>query len=248
MSAKKLWITGVILFLIFVVGSTPANIALSIFPKVKGLELSDINGTVWSGTAQNVQYNGVDFGVTQWQLSPWSLLLLSLSGDVHSANEDSNIDANINYSLSGIQSDSIKARFPATWIPKLTGKAVVAEGQVLLRIIDFEQSVDKPIKITGSIAWRDAVIQTPFGSKAILGNLQAALSSNNESVLIDLKDDGAPLNLLANIKFTPPNRIVAKGSVKENIPENIANFFRFFAKSDKKGKLVFDYNGIIPGI
>jgi general secretion pathway protein N len=247
-SNNKLIITTAILFIFFIIATIPAKLAYSLTPSVKGLEVSLIEGSIWSGSAANVQYNGVDFGSTHWELSPLSLFLLTISGDIHSSNDDSQIDANFSISSGDLESDSIKASFPASWVPLLTGANYHSEGKVLLRVIDFKKSSDAPIVLVGSVAWQQAAIKTPFGSKANLGNLQIDISSENKNVLLDLRDNQGPLGIEAKIKFTPPNKIVARGSVNENLPIELSNFFRFFAKPNNKGKLVFDYNGILPGI
>ncbi len=249
MTSRQLWITCRILFLFFVLASTPAKIVVSFLQTPEELQLNGVDGTVWLGSVQNIHYKGIDLGLGNWVISPWSLLLLSIDSEIHTQNELSKIDAELVFSLSGVSSDSVKARFPAKWIPKLTGAPFKSEGKVLLRLIDFEQSSDAPIKITGSVAWQEASIQTAFSSsRAQLGNLQVDISSKDETLFLDLRDNQGPLGLKANIEFNPPNKIIVKGSVNENLPTDLANFFQFFSKPDNKGKRIINYSGIIPGL
>jgi len=248
MSNKKLIIFTIILFLFFVVANMPAKFAYSMVPEMKGLEVSSFKGSLWSGSAASVRYNGVDLGETHWQLSPLALFLLSLSGDIHSINGDNKIHANFTFSMGTFESDLITAQIPASWVPQLTGANYQSEGKVILRIISLKQSEETPLELVGSVAWQQAAIKTPFGGRAALGDLQINISSDKENLLFDLSDTRGPLGIEAKIKFTLPNKIVARGSVNEKLPIELSNFFRFIAKPNNKGKLVFDYNGIIPGI
>ncbi len=248
MTNKQLTITAIISFILFVFALIPAKIAYSLAPTIDGLEMSLIEGSLWNGSAENIRYNGVDFGNSHWSISPFSIFLLSLSGDLHSKSNDSQIDANFNLSMNSFESDSIKARFPAQWLPLLTQSKFKTEGNVLVRLLDFKQSQQAPLKIVGTVAWQQATLKTAFGAKATLGDLQINISSEQQHLLFNLHDNQGSLGLDAKIKFTPPNKIIARGSVNENLPIELANFFKFFAKPNQKGKLVFDYNGIIPGL
>lgn len=247
MKSKHYWIIGIVSFIFFLVTSAPASILAHFAKKYSGIELNNVQGTIWNGHAQSLHFSRNNFGQINWSISPWSLFLLKLNVQLHTRDPSGHSDLSLQFSMHHIQSDNIKAKFPARWIAPILKYPVNLDGDIFLRLINLEISDNKLTQIKGSIAWQNAFIQSPFGGAAKLGNLQLSLNNNQQNIEINVKDQGKPLAIDAKVLLSPLGEVNITGSVNANLPENINNFFNFFAEPARNGRRQFKYHGKLPG-
>jgi len=247
MNYKRLWLIGICSFVFFLLMNAPASLLAHFSKKYYALELTQVKGTIWKGSAQSAKYSKIYLGKVNWEVSPWSLLLLHINLNLQTKSSSSHTDVNLSLSMNTLKSDQIKAKIPASILSSFMSFPLNLDGELFLRIINLEVHNLHPESIQGSIAWQNAFIQTPFGGAAKLGNLQFTLSNQKKNVIVAIRDQGEPLNIKAKIIFSPEGTFVADGSVNSNLPENINNFFNVFAQPAKDGRRKFHYKGKLPG-
>ncbi len=245
---NRYWVIGICSFIFFLIATAPASLVRSFIGQDDAVILQGLKGTIWTGSASNLNYHGIDMGQLNWHISPLSLFLLRLQTQIYTENADSHINLALTLSPGSLSSDSLKAQIPANWLQKISTMPFKTDGDLLLRFVKLEMESGKLTQLKGSIAWQNAIVNSPFGAPSELGNLQITASTEAEDILLNITDTSGPLGIKSTIRFTPPDTIKADGTVNKNLPQNLANFFQYFAKPDKNGRLEFHYQGKVPGL
>ncbi len=246
--STRYWIAGIFSFLVFLIALAPASLLNSFMSNNNAMTLQGLKGTLWTGSARNARYHGIDLGEVNWQVSPLSLLLLRLQTQVNSKGTDSHINLTLTISPGSLSSDSVKARIPASWLPRLLPLPLKTDGDLFLRFVNLKMKSGKLTRLKGSIAWQNAVVHSPFGTRSELGDLQITATTEANEILFNITDNGGPMGIQSKIHFTPPDFIKADGTVNKNLPQNLANFFRYFTQVNENGRLEFHYKGKVSGL
>lgn len=244
---NRYWFIGICSFIFFLIATAPASLVRSFIPQDKAITLQGLKGTIWTGSASNLNYHAIDMGQLNWHISPFSLFLLRLQTQIYTESADSHINLALTLSPGGLSSDSLKAQIPANWLQQISTMPFKTEGDLLLRFVKLKMKSGKLTQLKGSIAWQNAIVHSPFGAPSELGNLQFTLNTEADDILINTTDSSGPLGIKSTIRFTPPDTIKADGSVNKNLPQSLANFFQYFAKPNENGRLEFHYQGKVPG-
>ncbi|MGL4938535.1 type II secretion system protein N, partial [Shewanella sp.] len=75
MSVIKKVIIGVLIYLIFLVVLFPAKIAIALAPLPANISVSDVSGSIWSGSIETLSMPQRQVEQVRWELSPWALFL-----------------------------------------------------------------------------------------------------------------------------------------------------------------------------
>lgn len=223
-------------YLIFLVTRLPANLVYGVVQdKIPDLALSELEGTVWQGTARSAVYNGIHAGKLEWDTYPFRLLLgewsaaIQLEGPVESL-------ADIAYSLTDtltMTNASGKTRLSdlSRFFPQLSMMGL--EGDVSARIESLELQGATLLDIHGTMD-----INNLFAGGLQLGDFTAEMSTDEERtrklVFASVGSDG--LDARGEILLTRQEQINLDLLVRN--PEHLGSlggFFRQFSSEEPDG-------------
>ncbi len=133
-----LLVVGVIYFLFLVLARVPATwVAYFVHQSVPNLWLTGVTGTAWNGLARgaqiDIQNEPVPMGTFRWQVSPWSLLLLSPCIKFESQFANQPFDGEVCQSITGaVRISNLSMDAPLVYFEELL--PMKASGQASLQI------------------------------------------------------------------------------------------------------------------
>lgn len=231
-----------VVYVIFLVVKLPATQVLAKLPLPPELRLEGVSGTIWSGQAQTVTYQGVPIDNVQWSLSFLPLLLGEVSADVKGGNlrkiDQVSINGHINASETQIQAESLNVYIPADLIMLMLPLPIPiqAEGRfkVVLAELDYDlitgcQTVD------GKGQWLNAKV-AGVNKLIDLGSFDATLSCENNQTLVKVKEPNsfgltAQVNIPADMTF----KVNGRFKPSDNLPKEVHQAALFFGNKSSDG-------------
>lgn len=243
-------LVGVVAWLIFLVWRLPANVAYSFVNEQGNLpvRLAGVEGTLWQGEAGQLVYQKQALATASWELSPLSLLLGSLNGEVLLNQSDAYIQTDIQRSLTGgaTELSAVEGRIPlAVLQPYLKNVPVPLEGMLSLKLNALTIGESGIIEhADGRIVWHQAGVSAP--QQLALGDLQMNLKPNAEGEIEgEISDSGGPLRLNASLILSKNGDYQLSGQLKgsETAPKELTQSLSLLGKQDSQGFYSFSFSG-----
>jgi len=194
------WILLILVLGLLLVGVAvalfPARVAVEwLGPRLGGLQLEEVSGTIWQGQARKVQARGQSLGTVGWRIHPRSLLARRVDADLtidgvefrgagHVSRRGDTVlltDARLTMSAQRLQ-------------PVLDLPALNLRGAVEFELARAELVSGFPRALEGRATWRDAAVDG--AAAAQFGDLIAEFQTGADGALIGtLFDNGGPLAL-----------------------------------------------------
>jgi hypothetical protein len=217
-SARR-WPLVLIGFIVLALASIfllPASMMLRFLPATVRAE--DFSGSLLHGAAGRLRVVGLDAGALEWQLHPAALLHLALAADFHWVKVGFVLDGSVEVTRNHFTAHAIRGGGP---IENLTDLGVapgwrgIASASIdeisgdFTRLESAEGKLDVSNLSSSSIAAGSDLggyeLQLPKGSVAADGTVSATLA-----------DTGGPVELRANLHFSPATRTgMLSGTLKE---------------------------------
>lgn len=161
-------------------------------------------GTLWHGSADSVFVNAghgyLQLGRVDWQLKPWSLLLLKPRLSVSSTWGQQRLSADVTLLGSGVTHfDQLDAKLPAALINDFTPFAVAGSVSAIFDHLYLEQGV--PVAAEGTVVWQQAAWLSPAGVRTLghyVLEVQQAASEVLTGTVLSL---AGPLRATGNLHF-----------------------------------------------
>jgi general secretion pathway protein N len=173
---KRIWrlvALGVGAYLLVLVTTFPAaRVSGMLEDRVADLSLNGVSGSVFSGQAAQVVYQGLDLGPVRWRFSPLALLLGRIEYRIELAHRDNQGQLNLGKTLTGrtyIHDLDIKL-LPDRLINHYSPVSVDTSGTLHLAFEIFDPGADYSGEVEGRLEWQDAVILDPVS--LVLGQMQ----------------------------------------------------------------------------
>jgi len=202
----RLWrylAAGVVVYLLVLVGSFPAErITNHIEQQVEDLSLLAVSGSVFSGQAGQLVYQGLALGTVRWQFRPWALFLARLEYKIDLVQPDNSGQAIIGVTIAGnaYGRDLEMRLLPDRIINHYSPVSVKTSGAIQLAIETFDVGADSLQDVTGLIEWQDALIIEPFD--LLLGQVSLSLHSEGNE-LAGTFENGGILGIAGDIVLLP---------------------------------------------
>jgi general secretion pathway protein N len=182
--AWRLFALGVGAYLLILVLTFPAaRVSSMLQDRITDLSLNGVSGSVFSGEAAQLVYQGLDLGPLRWKFRPLALLLGRIEYRIKLTHPENHGQLNIGKTLSGriLVHDLDLELLPDRLINHYSPVAVDTSGTLHLVFETFSPAKDYLGEVNGQIAWQDAVILEPV--KLVLGQLLLdAVIENGELV------------------------------------------------------------------
>lgn len=249
---KWQWILlAVLAYLLFFISYTPAAFVAGYvhqFSDNKAL-LSGVSGTLFSGKAESLSVQGVRVNQLNWELSPWSLLLLRANLDIKGGNlrktDDVYVKGNVSTSL--LKPQNIHVQNASIFVPTKTLLSqiklpvfVTASGRFRVDIDQLEMDNGCAV-LDGKGNWLDAAISV--NKKDIdFGTFDANLSCNTPAFSLQILPDNK-LSLDANVNVSLSGKYNVNGQyrVTPDLPKEIRDAAGFFGKPQGGGVYTIDF-------
>lgn len=241
----KLALLGVAAFIVFLIASFPADLALRWFaPSMPGVNTGFVEGTIWNGVARNAGYRQMVAEEIRWDLHPLSLFAGSVSADVAVKLPRGNIKASLHQDLGG---DTVIENLQGS-LPLAQAAALgimprnIAEGEILLNIERLELVNGKPVAANGRIGL--ANLESALLRGVSLGSYQADIATQEESITATFTDVDAPIRVQGSFTLQSGQYSVdAKMLPAEGASPQIANGLKLLGQPDASGRYSFRTSG-----
>ena len=229
-----------VVYLVFLIVKLPAVHVIAKIQLPKGVSVSGVSGTIWNGYSQRVQVNGLPISKVNWSLSFFPLLLGEISADIKAGDirDIDQISANGHVSFAGqhLEVDNLLAYIPTNLVISLLPLPipVQADGRFKVQLdeVDYEAGCQK---FTGKGQWLNANFTGTTGV-IDLGNFNADLSCENNSIVVDVKQPNSfGLSATATIPADMKFKISGRFKPDANLPQEVHQAAQFFGNPDADG-------------
>jgi len=246
MSKRLIIILSSIFFLVSLVVLMPASVVWQLLKnEMPGIQLSHVEGSIWSGRAATISGMGETFQNLTWELYPAHLFMAEVKLDLQVKDKTHPLKALVVMDFnSNVQISNMKGRLPARILQQIPATRIVnLEGLFnfeMRQVIINKQGVKQA---DGIVLLEKANLIQPV--QGFLGNLRFIIASKKDQIHIKIDDMNAPikvkgnLNILNNHRFNFDARLTPTPAA-DNF---LVSLLRNSARRNNDGSYVIQYNG-----
>ncbi len=197
---------GIALYLPILLVTFPVErLTGAIGQQVDGLSIQAVTGSVFSGQAGRVHYQGTDLGPASWRFSPSGLLRGRLEYRVELQNPDHHGHASVGIAMNGaiVGRDIDLQLQPDRLISAFSPIAVSSSGQLALQLDSLVVSDNQAQDVNGTLDWQAAELHAPV--QLPLGDIQCAIQTTDNTVVARITRGGT-LGASGDIALMPDGR------------------------------------------
>jgi general secretion pathway protein N len=237
---------GVIAYLVLLVATAPAARVLPLLrPVLPGVQLSGIDGTVWSGSAVQAVAGNVQLQQLQWKFRPFALLAGTTEIKVRGKLQGRNLRARVGQRwfghryLSDVQG-AVPAQHVLDWA---RAKQVNVQGHLEFELEDVRWSEARLPAVAGVVTWSPASVVAPVELAFGTARLETGMGEGGGS-RGKLTSSGGNLLVEADVEADPGGdyRLNAQIRQQGDVPQAVANFLSTFTE-DRNGSYHFEWSG-----
>lgn len=239
---KRLLVTGLVAYVLFVLATFPAQTALGWFAP-DGLGYRGVRGSVWNGRAQTIWVDDlIEFGETSWQWR-WSALLgLRVGWRLEARRPDGFLNTNLTLGPTGsARLVETQSALPLAVIASRLPDPNV-EGDLVVDLEELEIEDGWPVYAQGSVTVGNLVSLTAGGLS--LGSFTLELSTQSEAIQGDVKSIAGPLDVEGTLALTPDRNYTLDlmVGVKPDAPEQLRRQLPF-SGTGSQDRLPLSFSG-----
>lgn len=205
-------------------------------------KLASIQGTLWSGKAQQVNFQKTPVGTVTWKFIPNNLLTgkltyqLTINNGTSVANGFIHLLPDLSIQLQDIQAQASLADI----LPLYGPMPMTMNGHTLLKIDNILIKNNKLLAFTGILKFKNMMLPPDTG----LGNYQAQINLKKEGLVAVFKDQKATLELAGTLLLTKTGFLKISGNIANRDNKNIGltQMLAFIGKPSSGGKRKFSVN------
>ncbi|MCL1077156.1 type II secretion system protein N [Parashewanella spongiae] len=249
---KKILIGGVI-YLVFLLALLPAKVALWLMPLPEQVQLSGVEGSVWSGEATSATFENRQFEQIHWDINPWPLALgqLSIELKVGSKATAFSTKGHVLVTSSGVSLSDMNIESSNGFLignTRMPFRTKVG-GDVSLFIDDFVQGLPLCEQLTGKLFLHNLQVNNQFGDFP-LGEFELNLGCKDGQIALNGDERHNKLGLSGSVLFGENNRYRIQAKIKPiaEQPEDIRNSLNLLGQPDNQGYYKISFAGALPKI
>lgn len=191
---KRAWpllAAGAAVYLLVLLVTFPAARMVPLLQQqVAGLSLHAVAGSVFSGRAAQLVYQGLDFGRVSWRVRPAGLLLGRMEFRIELTDPANPGHANLAVTPWGrLYGRDIRIMLsPDRLVNRYSPVPVKTSGTMRLQIETLKLAGDFPEDVTGLLSWEDAVVLDPI--EIILGDISMTLTRQENNIVGSIVQGG----------------------------------------------------------
>ncbi|MDE1340115.1 type II secretion system protein N [Vibrio aestuarianus] len=249
---KHGWLYGGLSLLAFttsLVAHIPASFVVSQAPMPPELRITGIAGTIWSGSAQQIFWQGQNIGDLKWDIQLSSLFVAKLEAAVRfGRGSDMGVrgKGNVGLSLSGPYAENLVL---SAATKQLTAALVLPfpidlQGQLELSLKQYQYSSPWCESAQGTLAWTDSKIGTPLGELSP-GPVVADLTCQANDVALTGQQSSAQVSSDFSAQLKPDMNYSFQAWFKPEaqFPSEMGEQLKWVGNPDNQGRYQFQYQG-----
>lgn len=242
---RTLWLVAAVTLLIGLLSRMPASFVLSMFLPDQVLTRG-VNGTIWSGTIDAAELNGISLGNIEWRLKPLAILTGRLRAQASAALPGGFVDGDFSVSASEIRIRDTKASLALAPItaPSSIGPS---SGQARVSIDDARLRDLWPTTLRGELTLTD-LRYPPVGTQP-LGDYSITFADDDSNPAYPVRGDVTALDgpfvlsgyisLGDNRAYSMRARIAAKPGADAQLSQGL----RILGPANAQGQHALSFDG-----
>lgn len=240
------WLFGALTYLLFLLAQLPAqSVTGPLAHRAPGLQLDGVSGSVLSGRADQVRYQGMGLGSLQWQFDWRALFSASYGYRFELVADGESLRGRIDLRGSHIFLRDLEGRAPVAtverWLP-LPSHTV--SGSLVLSLKELDVTAGRLVSAEGELDLDDGVLSWP--QPYTLGSFRATLSpAAAGGIDAEANDVTSPLKLHASLNLSATGAYHLSGALGPKDPSDSAtrSLLAGFGAPDSTGQYPFDFKG-----
>jgi hypothetical protein len=239
----------VILYLLFLVISLPANVVWSLAPQQlkRGVIVSNLQGSAWSASADSIIVNGIELGKSNWTLNPLLLFVGKLGGHITVHNAMSEVQSGF-----AIQTDQLVE------LSNLTGEFNAAMLDPAFRPFTFAGIIKSDLDTlelqrkarlmaTGTLQWNNASISGV--QEVALGNVLLNASPEAKGTRFQVSNEGGLIAISGDIRVAGNGRYTLNLllSNRDKQRTDINTILSVLGRLDAQSRVRLNQQGMLQG-
>ncbi|WP_305420525.1 type II secretion system protein N [Photobacterium leiognathi] len=238
-----------LVFIASAIAHVPANWAWQQAPKVSGLSLTGIKGTLWQGSASRLVWQNQNLGQVSWDMSVGSLFTGKAAFDVRfGQGSDMQLQGSgtVGYSMAGPFAKKLLVSVPAANAMQYAKVPVplTLTGNLELTVRDYVYTAPYCKTLNATLAWAEGSASSPMGNinpgpvfadlNCQEGAIAAKAAQSSEDVSSDWQASLAKNNSYSLSGWFKPGA---------NFPEQLSQQLKWLGEPDSKGQYKINYSG-----
>jgi general secretion pathway protein N len=234
-SRKTLVTVGVLTFVAAVIILFPARVAYNWFAP-PALQVSGIEGTIWSGTAAEASAAGLYLRDLKWRLRPLRLVVGQLAASIEAKPSSGFLQADVAAGLGGdIMLGNINGSLPLrdfssiARVPGLSGTASIQFEE--LRISD-----GLPVAAEGTLDVANLV--APMVDASSIGGYRAEFFTDDNVVVASVEDVDGVFDLAGSLTISADRnyQFIGKVAATDSTSDKLQRQLRFLGSPNERGQ------------
>ena len=244
--AWRWWLLGAVAYLVFLGLNFPAQyMAERLAKKMPGLQIAGVEGSLFSGSAQQVIYAGNELGAVDWHFDWLAPFSFTFGYRVHVHAEDRDLTGRLDMGPRHTYLRGFEGRVPVSalerWLPTPPGSAT---GSLAVHLRELSFKAGHMESAEGAVDLDDAILKWP--TSATLGSFHADLAPlSGGGIKAVLADTASPLKLQATLELGPAGTYHLSGvlGAKDAGDQATRNLLSGLGRPDSTGQYPFDFKG-----
>jgi general secretion pathway protein N len=239
------WLLGAAAYLVFLGANFPAQyLADHISKQLPELQLNGVSGTIFSGSATEVRYQGTAFGAVDWHFDWLAPFTMSLGYRIDLRAEDRDVHGRVDFGFNRISLRSFEGRLPlsvlGSWLPVPPNSL---DGFLSPHLKQLTLKAGRLVSAEGELDLDEVSMKWP--ASAMLGSFKVQLTPAADGTQAEVADVGSPLKLQASLSFSSEGAYHLAGTLAARDPGDQAtrSLLSDLGRPDSTGQYPFDFKG-----
>ena len=244
-TALYLSLYGFLTYLVLLVANIPAQQIWQFIPQQNKarLQMGHLQGTLWSGQADNLKINKLSLGKFDWDLNLLPLFIGQLDLDTKIRGPLGTLQSNIAISTDGsLQASELSGRVPAESLNPYTLPATL-QGKLDLNIQSLLFQLNQQLQLEGEIIWRKASIT--MLQTIELGKVRLLAKADGNGSTVYITNEKSALGIEGTIKLDAKGRYNLNLALlnRDSSRKDIRSLLQMLGKADAAGKVYLRRQG-----
>ena len=213
MRARGIALLGVIAYVVFLVATMPARWALAHLALPPEVAISDVQGTVWDGTASIASPASGPIGDLRWRFLPARLASARVAFAVDLSGKMLQAHGELSRGVGGIEARGVTARADAALLSAFAPVAATWHPQGTVTLDAPALAWDgRKARGTARAEWREASLAV--SDVRPLGSYRIDLTADGGPARIDVSTLEGALRIAGHGSFAPPGALAFSGEAR----------------------------------
>ncbi len=247
---RRLALVGLLALLGFAVATLPASLAGRLFQRA-GLTVAGFSGTIWSGVAGGVQWQGASLGEIRWRFRPLALLRARAAAEVSMSRRDGSVSAEAASALDGsLDLSNVHLDLPIEFFAEIpTGMARGWHGRVSGAFTQLRIVSGWPVAAAGTLHLSNVVMPQlgpdRIGSFEVVIPDPRSTSQGSSDIKARVTDTSGTIAVDAALTLSDGRSFLLEGTVaaRDRAPPGLARSLEYLGPADATGRRQFGVSG-----